>query len=176
MSEQYFIPTEWPEAKDDLVSFGALATASEWKRAAIVYAFTHGSGMGRTSRTAGNAAVFSFSKLASEHIYGLTHRDTVAYYHNRWAELVEGELAHDLKPGDRFENPNILWNPEKEDKEEKAYWANVREAISVLIQAKQDVESEERIPPVDIALMFQVLFTSEDVDWDAEAEKLVGNA
>ena len=165
------IPTTIEEATGRLTDLGSLANASEWERAAIVYAFTYQATPGKPV-TVKNFTVTSF---ANRGIVGLSSRPTVTYYRKRWMDLVQAALAPDLRPGDSFEIPHVAWAPEKADAEDQAYWKTVEAAISTLLNARQDIESEERIPPAHIAFMLNMLFMAKDVDWDDELGKLTGH-
>lgn len=85
----------------DLKGLGELVTASEWKRAAIVWAFTEEVGRGKMP-TNGHLSVSSFAALE---INGLTKRDTVAKYRKAWKLAIDNGFATDVKPGDLIDLP-----------------------------------------------------------------------
>lgn len=90
-----------------------MITASEWQRAALVWAFTTGEnkgGRGKNLPTNGQVSISSFAALE---ISGLTKRDTVAKYRKAWKLAIEGSeelglkdgVATDVKPGDLIDLP-----------------------------------------------------------------------
>ncbi|QOF31949.1 Uncharacterised protein [Mycobacteroides abscessus subsp. massiliense] len=84
----------------DLKGLGELITASEWKRAAIVWAFTSGAVKGHKS-TSG----LSVSDFLAHDINGLNSKTTVAKYRKAWKLAIERGFATDVKPGDLIDLP-----------------------------------------------------------------------
>ncbi|WP_217348843.1 hypothetical protein, partial [Mycobacteroides abscessus] len=83
---------------------GELVTASEWKRAAIVWAFTSGAVKGHKS-TSG----LSVSDFLAHDINGLNSKTTVAKYRKAWKLAIERGFATDVKPGDLIDLPDVEW-------------------------------------------------------------------
>ena len=75
------IPQSIEDAVLDLKGLGELVTASEWKRAAIVWAFTKEGEKGRKRTTSGAFSVRAFADLA---ISGLSSQDTIRKYRKAW--------------------------------------------------------------------------------------------
>lgn len=81
-----------------------MITASEWQRAALVWAFTEEGKPGpkKDLPTNGHLSVSSFAALE---INGLTKRDTVAKYRKAWKLAIDNGFATDVKPGDLIDLP-----------------------------------------------------------------------
>jgi hypothetical protein len=72
------------------IARGYLGGASEWHRAAIVFAFTEsGQGAHFSKHTRENPRM-SFSNFAALGYAGLKDRDTVAQYWHQWSWAVSG--------------------------------------------------------------------------------------
>lgn len=78
-----------------------MVTASEWKRAAIVWAFTSGAVKGHKS-TSG----LSVSDFLAHDINGLNSKTTVAKYRKAWKLAIDNGFATDVKPGDLIDLPD----------------------------------------------------------------------
>lgn len=99
------IPSSIEDATLDLKGLGELIIASEWKRAAIVWAFTTNRQGQRTSPTSG-IGVIEFAALG---ITGLQSKNTVTKYRKAWAKAIADGVATDVKPGDVIELPAVEW-------------------------------------------------------------------
>lgn len=109
MTTSITIPKTIEAAKAALGAVGALLTAKNWERAAIVYAFAESKEQGST---AGNTAVkMSFTAFAALKIVGLTDRETVADYHRAWQWAIDNGMASEVKPGDEVTLPTAAWPP-----------------------------------------------------------------
>lgn len=101
------IPKTFAAAKKRLTGLGALLTATEWERAAIVAAFTEPrAGQGTNVPT--GTKVHSPTTFAQLGIHGLSDRRTVQHYRAAWVDrygsVVPGQTV--ALPNDRFpDNP-----------------------------------------------------------------------
>ena len=94
-----------PEAADELLSgLGALATATEWKRAAIVHARTTPKGKHSTS---GKLSAAKFAELG---IVGLASPSTVIAYRDVWQSAVDAGLARPAELGAEVGLPDVPWD------------------------------------------------------------------
>ncbi|SHU94023.1 Uncharacterised protein [Mycobacteroides abscessus subsp. abscessus] len=84
----------------DLKGLGELVTASEWKRSAIVWAFTEEVGRGKSK-----CSQLSISEFAALEVIGLQSRNTVAKYRKAWKLAIDNGFATDVKPGDLIDLP-----------------------------------------------------------------------
>jgi hypothetical protein len=99
------VPASLDEAIANLGGLGALLTAKQWERSAIVYAFTTdeiGSGP-RTDRKSGQ---FSLREFADMGIAGLRDADTVAWARNAWQDAIEDRQVVAVSPGDEVSLPD----------------------------------------------------------------------
>lgn len=102
------IPSTIEDAVSELDGLGALLTAKEWERAAIVWAFTNDGKPGPKS-SAGNPAELSCTEFAKKGISGLSHRDTVAAYRKAWQDAIDSGHAKTARPGRAARLPNLDW-------------------------------------------------------------------
>lgn len=79
----------------NLKGLGELITASEWKRAAIVWAFTHEAkpGPGKKDRL-NSLPISDFART------GIMSKPTIIKYRKAWAKAIADGVATDVKPGD----------------------------------------------------------------------------
>ncbi|AMU54497.1 hypothetical protein A3O02_04305 [Mycobacteroides abscessus] len=82
---------------------GELVTASEWKRAAIVWAFTHD---GRKTTSSLSVGINEFCGFE---VSGLRSKDTVRKYRKAWKLAIDNGFATDVKPGDLIDLPDVEW-------------------------------------------------------------------
>lgn len=99
------IPDNIEDAVLDLNGLDELVTASEWRRAAVVWAFTTNRQGQHTYPTSG-IGVVEFATLG---IAGLRSKNTVTKYRKAWVKAMERGSA-DLKPGDEFVEPDADWD------------------------------------------------------------------
>lgn len=101
------IPEDIEDAVLNLKGLGELITASEWQRAALVWAFTYeaknqnDAGKDLSQRTSVN----EFART------GVMSRPTVTKYRRAWRLAIENGFATDVKPGDLIDLPEVEWQP-----------------------------------------------------------------
>lgn len=88
----------------DLKGLGELITASEWKRAALVWAFTYDA-REKVNPTSGKCTV---GELAAQRLSGLS-KNTISNYRKAWAKAMDDGIACDVKPGDNIQLPDVEW-------------------------------------------------------------------
>lgn len=109
---RFTVPASLDEAITALEGLGALLTATEWERAAIVYAFSAESGQGRrndlTSVESPKLTPIQFAALG---IAGLKSDRTVRDYRKRWQQAVEDGDAAPVTAGETIDLPDLPWEP-----------------------------------------------------------------
>ncbi|MGA7051337.1 MAG: hypothetical protein WBZ37_08670 [Mycobacterium sp.] len=102
------IPANLDDAALDLKGLGELVTASEWKRAAIVWAFTREGKPGPRAdlSTSEQISVSDFAELG---VSGLASRTTVTKYRKAWAKAIGDGFATSVRPGDLIDLPDVEW-------------------------------------------------------------------
>ncbi|MDP0398701.1 hypothetical protein [Tsukamurella strandjordii] len=103
------IPADVDTALGELQGLGELLNSSEWKRAAIVWAFTDQSKGGR-GKGGDKSPPFSISRFSAFRIIGLTDRSWIRKYRKAWQLAIEHGLAVDVKPGDTITLPDAEWS------------------------------------------------------------------
>lgn len=104
------IPNTINEAVDQLAGLDRLVTATEWERAAIVWAFTSpGNPLSGTKRV--DTDPVSFATFSGYGIHGLKRRDTVQTYWEAWQKAIDDGKAKAVKPGGQFSIPKMDWPP-----------------------------------------------------------------
>lgn len=100
-------------AQSDLTQLDHVARSTEWKRAALVFAFTKSDKGGRPSVGSQNAPTgkLSISEFAELGIPGLSSRNSVAHYRQRWEYLMEQYGAPEVEPGAHIAVPDVEWEP-----------------------------------------------------------------
>ncbi|WP_019164261.1 hypothetical protein [Mycobacteroides abscessus] len=110
--------TKIPESIEDAVlnlkGLGELITASEWQRAALVWAFTYeGTNQNDACSDVNKRSLSSFASLK---VTGLGSRTTIIKYRKAWKLAIDNGFATDVKPGDLIDLPDVEWqeyfNPE----------------------------------------------------------------
>ena len=109
MQSRVHIPATIEAAKTALGAVGALLTAKNWERAAIVYAFTKPRPGQRTSGDMPEG--LTFRAFAALGIAGLTDEHTVGDYHKAWSDAISDGKASEVKPGDTIILPDLTWPP-----------------------------------------------------------------
>lgn len=102
------IPSNIDDALVDLKGLGELVTASEWERAAIVWAFTKAN-TGRPKKVDENIYI-STKAFADLKISGLRNAQQIRRYRGAWARAMEAGFATDVKPGDEVRLPDVEWH------------------------------------------------------------------
>lgn len=143
MPDRVSIPASIEEARAALDGLGALLTAKQWERAAIVYAFTKTVGRGGNHGNDENSSL-TIAGFAALGIAGLTTRDTVSLYRAAWKSAMD-DGAPDAKPGDDVELPNLPWKDHFGEQTEavrarvaRAYLANNTDALKQIIRDHAD--------------------------------------
>jgi hypothetical protein len=101
------IPSSLEDAVLDLKGLGELVTASEWKRAAIVWAFTEAGKPGPGNRA--TSGPISINDFCRHEISGLKSKETVRKYRKAWKLAIDKGFATDAKPGDEVKMPDVEW-------------------------------------------------------------------
>ena len=109
MTERVLLPDSIEDARAALASLGELATATEWHRAAIVYAFTEAQQGRRNLHQNWRMTIEDFAKLR---ISGLRSPTSVRFYRERWAEAMRLGRAGAARPGGRVRLPEMAWRPQ----------------------------------------------------------------
>lgn len=99
------IPRTADDASVVLADLGAIATATEWKRAAIVAAFVDPDRNGQRRELATSGQLESARAFAERGIVGLTSKATVLRYATAWLDRYPRPV-----PGSRIDMPTIPWN------------------------------------------------------------------
>jgi hypothetical protein len=109
VSETFTIPTD-PSKADGLAGeLGELATACEWKRAALVYARVQvRDRQGRPTDKA-TAGLLTPTEYALRGIHGLRSKTTTRAYWRAWGNAITEGLAQPVKLGDEVELPDAEW-------------------------------------------------------------------
>ncbi len=110
------IPKTIKSAEAKLTKLDGIVSASQWERAAIVYAFTQEGEVGGDPTTAAKVrsdlGVMSFREFAALGIVGLKSKNTVLKYHEAWQSAIDDGEALPIAPGDAFNEPELDWPPE----------------------------------------------------------------
>jgi hypothetical protein len=124
------IPGTIDEAVASLTGIGALLTAKEWERAAIVYAFTRNDGPGQPKKNPTEVSDSSepIEVFAKRGINGLKSHVTVAAYRKAWQEAINQGEAVAAEPGATVALPDLTWES--------------RKAIEATPEPEQETESE----------------------------------
>jgi hypothetical protein len=110
VSTVFTIPPNPDKADALLGELGEMATATDWKRAAIVYARTRQGMPGRPSQElADNSHFLSFREFAKLGIHGLTHHSSVSLYRSIWQRAVDTGIAEPVSLGDTVTLPDLDW-------------------------------------------------------------------
>ena len=105
------IPLKIEDALLDLKGLGELISATEWKRAAIVWAFTEEGTAGRPSNEVNvvKSDHISIQAFAEMGISGLASRNTIKKYRKAWQRAIDVGAAKDVQPGQRVTLPDLDW-------------------------------------------------------------------
>jgi hypothetical protein len=110
VSGTFTIPSD-PDKADHLATeLGELATATEWKRAALVYARVRvQDSAGRPSGEKVIGDLLSPAEYALRGIHGLRSKTTVRAYWRAWDNAITEGLAQPVSLGDEVELPDAEW-------------------------------------------------------------------
>jgi hypothetical protein len=129
MSERKInIPGTIDEAVASLAGIGALLTAKEWERAAIVFAFTRDDVKGGPRTNCLSSEAVSVREFAEKEISGLKSTNTVSAYRKAWQEAINQGEAVAAEPGATVALPDLTWES--------------RKAIEATPEPEQETESE----------------------------------
>lgn len=101
------VPDSLDDARTLLDRVGGLMGAGHWGTAAIVWAFTYDTGGGRPSKSDEKSPLLTIEDFAKLKIRGLSTRDSVRKYRNRWQEAIDEGAATAAEPGKRSALPKI---------------------------------------------------------------------
>jgi hypothetical protein len=110
MSE-FIIPGDAAKADTLASELGELATAIEWKRAAIVYARVRvQDSQGRLAGEKVKTDLLSPAGYALRGIHGLRSKTTIRAYWRAWDNAVTEGLAQPVSLGDTVQLPDAEWS------------------------------------------------------------------
>lgn len=110
LTRRFTIPADASAADTLAGQLGALATATEWQRAAIVSARVEvQDGPGRPTGEKAKGDRLSPEKFALLGIHGLRSKTTVRAYWRAWYHAVTEGLAQPVSLGDEVELPDAEW-------------------------------------------------------------------
>ena len=107
-----------PESIEDAASLlhrvGGLMGAGHWGTAAIVWAYTYDTGGGRPNKSGEKSPLLTIEDFAALKIRGLSTRNSVRKYRNRWQQAIDEGLAKPAQPGERASLPDIEFSTKAE--------------------------------------------------------------
>jgi hypothetical protein len=108
---RFTIPAD-PDQADALAGeLGELASATEWRRAAIVYPRVHvRDSQGRPTEKVTSDHLMPPAEYAEKGVYGLRSRTTIRAYWRAWHQAIADGLAQTVSLGDEIELPSVEWN------------------------------------------------------------------
>jgi hypothetical protein len=123
--QRFRIPSD-PASADQLASeLGELATATEWKRAALVYSRVRvQEGQGRPTSEKAKFGLLSPAEYALLGVHGLRSRTTIRAYWRAWDNAITEGLARPVKLGDEVELPDAQWEDYYHITPDCPPWAN----------------------------------------------------
>lgn len=113
VTDMFQVPSSLEGATESLATLDGLVTASEWQRAAIVFAFTRGDLAGRPRKSDQNLPL-SIAEFAAAQIKGLSSRESVRRYRTAWQEAMKQGHASDITPGQIVSLPDLTFPPHNE--------------------------------------------------------------
>lgn len=162
------IPQTIEEATSRLAGIDALLTATEWQKAAIVYAFTRDGGQGPRGQNP-STGVLSSERFAALGIQGLKSGQTVREYRGYWKEAIEKGEAHHIEPGDEVDLPTSDFPPTPRPSATSRLAGTPEERASEIRKHLADPEVLEVLAPTivdmvgrDPALTIKVLRVNEE--------------
>lgn len=117
-SSKFTVPATIAGATADLTGLDGLVTASEWQRAAIVFAFVTPQQGRRTSGS--SARSLTVAEFVALGVTGLRSHHSVNRYRNAWQSAIDAGHVRPVAPGDRVVLPQMPFPPHVEvDNEER---------------------------------------------------------
>jgi hypothetical protein len=109
--DKFRLPATAAEADKLVAELGQLATATEWKRAAIVHARVHVTDSPGRPTEKVNSDLLTPKQYAKLGIHGLRSKTTVRRYWRVWQRAIEEGVAEPVKLGDRvaLPGPDLDW-------------------------------------------------------------------
>ena len=147
------IPKNIKAAGAKLLKLDGIVTASEWERAAIVYAFTEEGTPGR--HHSANNSRLNFTQFSKLGIVGLKSKDTVSKFHANWQAAVDAGEALPVGHADPFVEPDLEY-PIVERTAQQA-GASVPRTSTALKESKfvaevvEEMEVSDLIPLINVA-------------------------
>lgn len=103
-----------PDSVDDMVAgldlLGHGLVAGGWATAATVFAWTEPTAGGRP-KSGDKSSLLTISDFAALGIRGLSSRDTVRAYRERWEDAISAGEASPVRPGERVALPSADFKP-----------------------------------------------------------------
>jgi hypothetical protein len=116
------VPATLDEMVRSLGGLERLLTATQWERAAIVYAFTTPSQGKRADLSPKREKwPMAFADFAALKIKGLGKPDTVAEYHAAWQRAVDAGWTTKAKPGKTVLLPSQAWSGRQDTDGQRRY-------------------------------------------------------
>lgn len=149
------IPKNIKAAGAKLLKLDGIVTASEWERAAIVYAFTYMHEHGGDRSKVNNDLGMSFAEFAIMGFVGLKSKNTVQKFYENWQAAVDAGEALPVGPGDPFVKPDLDY-PIVERTAQQA-GASVPRTSTALKESKfvaevvEEMEVSDLIPLINVA-------------------------
>ncbi len=145
------IPDDIESAVLDLKGLGELVTATEWQRAALVFAFTYEGRPGGRSTGQECSVAKTLDEFAKLGLAGLSSRTTVRRYRAAWKLAIQDGFATYVMPGDLVALPEVDWNeyfnppkPPREPKEKHAKVSGEPQGDSVSEGDSGGIADDER--------------------------------
>jgi hypothetical protein len=124
----YKVPNSLADAQQELGALGRLLVATEWERAASVYAFTTDGVGGPRVPNAGQSPL-SIRAFAELGITGLGSTGSVTFYRNQWKRaMAAGSPA--AKPGKKVTLPTIEWDEHEDRDRNRRYVERSEDAVA----------------------------------------------
>lgn len=150
MSQRVVIPKTIEAATKELNGLGALLTAKNWARAAIVWAFVEPDRQGaRHDLTSRESAKLTPTAFAKRGIVGLSVREDVDYYRKAWQTAIDDGQAKEVTPGQSVDLPDRAWPPSPRARKTKdVISSGIRNQPEEFAKALKDPEVSEQVAQV----------------------------
>ena len=174
-SERFTLPADQADGIIELASLGGIASATGWKRAAIVYAMTApGTNRYDVAPRDPEATRENFTAFAKRGIVGLTNSETVSAYHAAWSAAGEPGITLGVKvnlPTEAFED---VYVSQAGAKNGQAYAKERAEAeVKAEVKAEAEVMAREMLRD-DPKLVVEVIKASPAVAQAIVADDVLG--